>query len=143
MNSLANRVAYWLAQIEPELQWQAMRAQGAGGQNVNKVASAIHLRWDISASQLNDTIKTRLLALKDNRITKQGILIIKAQQFRTQEANRQAALNRLKQLIESVASAPKSRVATQPTLGSKKRRLVEKTIRSQIKSLRQKPQDYA
>lgn len=121
---------------EHEIDWTAVRSQGAGGQNVNKVASAIHLRFDIVASSLPDFYKQRLLNLKDSRITKQGVIIIKAQQFRTQEANRTDALKRLQTLIQSVGRVQKVRKATKPTRGSQQRRLQSKTIRGRLKTLR-------
>jgi ribosome-associated protein len=123
---------------ENEYQLSAMRAQGAGGQNVNKVSSAIHLRFDIRASSLADAHKTRLLALRDSRVTQQGILVIKAQQFRSQEMNKQDAIIRLHALVNSVARPPVRRLATRPTLGSKKRRLESKTQRGRIKVMRGK-----
>ena len=110
-----------------EIDLQAIRAQGSGGQNVNKVASAIHLRFDIRASSLPDRYKERLLALSDQRITSDGVVVIKAQQFRTQEMNKENALARLAQLIKSVTVEQKPRKATRPTLGSKRRRLDSKT----------------
>ena len=114
----------------------AIRATGAGGQNVNKVSSAIHLRFDIAASSLPERIKTRLLGLRDSRITAEGIVVIKAQQFRTQEKNRQAALARLEELIRGVTSTPTRRIPTRPGKAAKKRRLDQKTRRGRIKSLR-------
>ena len=121
---------------ETEVEIAAIRAQGAGGQNVNKVSSAIHLRFDIAASSLPDDVKERLLALSDNRITKDGVLVIKDQQHRTQEMNRLDALVRLQELVNSVALPPKRRRATQPSYGSKQRLRVAKSQRSQTKALR-------
>lgn len=121
-----------------EIDLQAIRAQGSGGQNVNKVASAIHLRFDIRASSLPDRYKERLLALSDQRITTDGVVVIKAQQFRTQEMNKENALARLAQLIKSVTVEQKTRKATRPTLGSKRRRMDSKTKRGKTKSLRGK-----
>ena len=116
----------------------AIRAQGAGGQNVNKVSSAIHLRFDIAASSLPDDVKTRLFELNDNRITDAGILVLKAQQHRTQDMNRSAALARLQEVIDGVALPPKNRRATKPTFASKQRRLEGKSLRSGIKAGRGK-----
>lgn len=131
---MARRVA-----VDPaELEFSAIRAQGAGGQNVNKVSSAIHLRFDIGASSLPDDVKARLLALADSRITAEGVLVIKAQTARTQEANRAAAIARVQALVDSVATPPRVRRATRPTLASKRRRLEGKTARAQVKALRGK-----
>ncbi|MDN3617132.1 MAG: alternative ribosome rescue aminoacyl-tRNA hydrolase ArfB [Vibrio gallaecicus] len=121
-----------------ELQLTAIRSQGAGGQNVNKVSSAIHLRFDIHHSSLPDFYKERLLAFKDSRITKDGVIIIKAQQYRTQEKNRDDALERLKELILSATKVEKVRRQTKPTRNSQKRRLESKNQRSQTKKLRSK-----
>jgi len=126
---------------ESELEITAVRSQGAGGQNVNKVSSAIHLRFDIKASSLPDFYKDRLLALKDKRVTKDGVLIIKSQQFRTQEKNRASALMRLVELIKSAVIVQKVRRATKPTKNSKLRRLAGKSHRSNVKALRGKVTD--
>ena len=118
---------------EREVEFTAIRAQGAGGQNVNKVSSAIHLRFDIVASSLPDDVKARLFDLKDSRITEAGVLVLKAQQHRTQEMNRSDALARLQEVIDSVATPPKHRRATKPTFASKQRRLETKSLRGDVK----------
>jgi ribosome-associated protein len=123
---------------DAEIDIQAMRAQGAGGQNVNKVSSAIHLRFDVRASSLPDECKQRVLALRDQRISEDGVIVIKAQQFRSQLKNREDALRRLAELIRGALHVPKVRRATQPTLASRERRLEHKTQRAHIKTARGK-----
>ena len=121
---------------EHEIEMTAIRAQGPGGQHVNKVASAIHLRFDVRGSGLPDFYKAQLLKLSDQRISKEGVIIIKAQQFRTQEKNREEALNRLKALIQSAVVQRKKRKPTRPGKAANKRRLDAKTRKGQIKKMR-------
>ncbi|WP_455379593.1 alternative ribosome rescue aminoacyl-tRNA hydrolase ArfB [Petrachloros mirabilis] len=132
------RILGHIAVPESEIHIHAVRSQGAGGQHVNKVSSAVHLRFDINSSSLPHFIKDGLLKLQDSRISDEGIITIKAQQYRSQEQNREAALNRLRGLIQSVAVPAKPRKATKPSRSSKQRRLERKTKRGRLKALRRK-----
>lgn len=138
---MAIQVSHNVVIPDDELQISAIRAQGAGGQNVNKVSSAIHLRFDIKASSLPEFYKERLLALKDSRINKDGVLVIKAQQFRTQEKNKEDALARLLGLIQSATVVRKVRKATKPTRSSQRKRIDSKTKRGQLKAMRARVRD--
>jgi ribosome-associated protein len=132
MLQITNRTAIPFSEIE----LSAVRSQGAGGQNVNKVATAIHLRFDINSSSLSPLYKERLLNLSDSRITKDGIVIIKAQQHRTQEQNREDAIDRLQELLQSVTVTPKKRKPTKPSRSAKSKRIDSKVKRGQIKASR-------
>ncbi|EDY82886.1 hypothetical protein VDG1235_2509 [Verrucomicrobiia bacterium DG1235] len=135
MLRISGRVAIPLREIEIK----AMRSQGSGGQNVNKVSTAIHLFFDIRASSLPERVKERLLARSDHRITEEGIVVIKSQESRSQEANREAALARLRELVAGALVIPKKRRPTKPSKGAKERRLKGKSIRGKTKSLRGRP----
>lgn len=135
------RISGRLAIPAREIEISAIRAQGAGGQNVNKVSSAIHLRFDIDASSIPEAYKERLLRLSDQRITKEGVVVIKAQQHRSQEKNKEEALRRLQELIESIAVSPKKRKPTRPTRSSQRKRLDSKTRRGAVKLARARVKD--
>lgn len=126
---------------ERELEFTAVRSQGPGGQNVNKVSTAVHLRFDVARSSLPEAVKQRLLTLADQRISDQGVIVIKAQATRSQERNRADAVARLQALVDQAAHVPLTRRPTQPTRGSKQRRLRAKGVRSEVKALRSKVGD--
>lgn len=122
-----------------EIEFSAIRAQGSGGQHVNKVSSAVHLRFDVKNSSLPDHYKQRILSLQDQRLTKEGVIVIKAQEFRSREQNRQSALGRLQHLLRAALQNQKRRIATKPSRRSQAKRLDRKTQRGQTKALRRKP----
>ena len=138
---MAVEIVPGIAVQDDELQWQAIRAQGAGGQNVNKVSSAMHLRFDIARSSLPDGVKQRLLRTRDKRITAAGVLVIKAQRFRNREQNRADALERLADAIEAASRVPKRRRPTRPSRSAREKRLADKARQSRLKQLRRSLDD--
>ena len=135
-NRIVQKISLNVSIPDDEVEFSAIRAQGTGGQNVNKVSSAIHLRFDIHASSLPDCYKQRLFSLRDQRISKEGVIVIKAQRFRSQGKNREDALGRFLELIKDAVAVPKARRLTKATRGSKEKRLNGKTHRSKTKKLR-------